>query len=72
MAETFAERLVKWQGKRSNVQAAGALGIPLATYRKYKYGSRTPGAAHSSAWTKTLAMAELERRMNGQPEVVTK
>ena len=63
MAETFAERLVKWQGKRSNPKAAGAIGIPLATYRKYKYGERTPSA---------VAMAELERRMNGQPEVVTK
>lgn len=57
MDESFSQRLQKWQGKRSNTQAAGALGIPLATYRKYKYGERTPHA---------VALAELERRMNGQ------
>jgi hypothetical protein len=54
--ELFSERLCKWQGKQSNAAAAGALGIPMRSYLKYKYGQRTPGPAR-------LGRVEIERRM---------
>ena len=65
MAETFAKRLLSWQGEKSHAEAAKVLGIPKSTFRKYCYGKRTPGA---------LAMLELERRMEavGNDEKKTK
>lgn len=54
MAQSFADKLARWQGARTNGEAAKLLGIPKVTFRKYLYGSRSPGS---------LAMAELERRM---------
>lgn len=54
MAQSFADKLARWQGARTNGEAAKLLGIPKVTFRKYLYGDRTPGE---------LAMAELERRM---------
>lgn len=47
-----------WRGKRRQKQAASDLDIPLATYRKYEKGKRTPNP---------LAMAELRRRMEAKP-----
>jgi hypothetical protein len=43
-----------WQGKRNAKTAAADLDIPLATFRKYRNGKRTPNK---------LALAELKRRM---------
>ena len=43
-----------WQGKRNAKTAASDLQIPLATFRKYRNGKRTPNK---------LALAELRRRL---------
>lgn len=51
------DRLKTWRGKRYRKEAAALLDIPLATYRKYEEGRRTPNK---------LALAELERRLERQ------
>ena len=43
-----------WQGNRNAKTAASDLDLPLATFRKYRNGKRTPNK---------LALAELKRRM---------
>lgn len=55
MNAMLKDRLREWQGTSSQKEAASDLGIPLATYRKFLYGKRTPNK---------LAMAELGRRMD--------
>lgn len=60
MAQTLAKKLEAWRQGRTNPECAALLGIPLATYRKYLYGNRTPNK---------LAMVELEKRMAGSAEV---
>lgn len=52
------DELKAWRGKRRQKQAAADLDIPLATYRKYEKGKRTPN---------NLALAELRRRMEAKP-----
>lgn len=54
LSTLLANKLRVWRGKRYRKEAASDLGIPLATYRKYEEGKRTPNK---------LAMAELERRL---------
>lgn len=51
------DKLRIWRGKLYQKEAAEILGIPLATYRKYESGKRTPNK---------LALAELERRIGEQ------
>lgn len=50
----FPKELKAWRGKLYQKEAASDLEIPLASYRKYENGKRTPNK---------LAMAELLRRM---------
>lgn len=50
----FKDEIRKWRGKLYQKEAADKLDIPLATYRKYEIGKRTP---------QKLAMIELKRRM---------
>ena len=52
--DLLAKRLRVWRGKRRQKEAAAVLDLPLATYRKYEYGKRTPSK---------LALVELERRL---------
>ena len=54
MSDLLAQKLRKWRGKLYRKEAAAILQIPLATYRKYESGKRTPN---------NLALAELENRM---------
>ena len=48
---TTQAQLKKWQAARGlhARQAAGLMGVPLATYRRWVQGTRKPGAA-SQAW----------------------
>lgn len=59
MAELLKDRLKAWRGKRLQKEAAADLDVPLATYRKWEYGKRTPDK---------LAMVELNRRLEANPE----
>lgn len=38
----LSDRLRRWQGPRTDAQAASALGVPLRTYHNWKIGHRTP------------------------------
>lgn len=42
VAELFKDRLRNWRGKHKQIVAAMQLGVPLATYRKWETGKRTP------------------------------
>lgn len=57
--ETFQERLLKWRGHRLQKEAAEALNVTLAAYRKWEYGKRTP---------KKITLAEIDRRMASNPD----
>jgi hypothetical protein len=52
---TFGEELRSWRGKRLQKEAAGILDIPVGTYVKYEYNTRTPNK---------FALVEIRRRMS--------
>lgn len=56
MGEPFKNQLRKWRGNRIQKEGASLLNVPVATFRKWEYGKRTPNK---------LAMAEIKRRMEG-------
>lgn len=58
LSNLFKDRLRKWRGARMQKTCAAILGVPIGTLRKWEYGKRTP---------KVLAMCEIERRMNSEP-----
>ena len=55
MGQAFVQKLQEWMGERTHTECAELLDIPVATFRKYIYGSRTPTP---------LGLVELERRMD--------
>ncbi len=50
----FKDELREWRGRLRQKEAAEKLDVPVATFRKWEIGKRTPNK---------LAMAEIKRRM---------
>lgn len=68
-------RLRAWQGTRSARQAALALGVPLATYRHWVYGTRRPHGAALTLIEQTIAASHgalrFQRDETGRLKLVT-
>lgn len=58
LTEQFKDTLRRWRGKLRQKEAASILDVPVATYRKWEIGKRTP---------KKLTQAEVVRRMADHP-----